>query len=1405
MARFRISFSIILSVGTCVVLATLVFAYLGYSGARQSLEVQVRNHLEAVADAKLHQFATLAQQSRERLSLISSLHDLRALVARAEERTLSAEEVSQLTKMLVDASLSVPEFEELMVLTLEGEELANSHPHSQSRNYRSHRSFISGLSSFFVGGFELDDDHLSGFSSAPLVYQGKLVGVLLVHERSDRLMDVAQDRHHLGQTGEIVLASYDDTGTPIYLTPLRNRTEVVMQALTAIDPNDPVLRGLAGEALTLPNTLNARGSPSISVIRHLPDTGWGLRVSVEQEEAFLPLREFIDYGAKVAVTLIVAVLLLLWFISRRISAPIERVAKAAAAIEQGDYDSEVPLRGSREVQEMASSFNRMVQSLKSYRAELVEKSQLLESLVATRTEELRSAQASEQRISALLKASPDAIMVVDRSGKITLANDQCAVLTGFANAELLDGAVERLIPFAARSEHRNWVERYFQHPAIRQMGKNLNIQVMRKNGSVFPAYISLSPLNIDEQTLVLVTMRDITDEVVAERALRESEHRLNLALSAANDGLWDWDLITEKVYFSPRWFGMLGYGEKEFPGVLETFTYLMHADDLPRAMAAMENAFDSPNAEPYQCEFRMRTKQGGYCWILSRGSVTERDEAGKPLRMVGTHSDISARKEFEMALIESERRLATLFASLPGIAYRCKNDPDWTMEYLSPAFTKILGFPVADFLGEHQRSFNSIVHQDDQAHVWQLVQQALEKRERFQVEYRIVTSQGEVRWVLEQGEGVFDEQTGELLAIEGFIIDDTERKEAKDQLTHMNEELEDRVRSRTAELRRTNEALIDATREADRANKAKSVFLANMSHEIRTPMNAILGLSQLLLNSSLSDKQRSDLNKIKNASDALLSILNDILDVSKIEAGRLELEQTQFRLTDVIKQLTDVVSMRLQEKGLNFELEIDERLDMALIGDPLRLSQVLINLVNNAIKFTPQGSIRLQVALLKQEGGRVELQFEVVDTGIGISPDKQALLFKPFTQADSSTTRMYGGTGLGLTICRSLVDMMGGGIEVESQAGQGTTMRFTARFEVTDITELEQLEEPHYSAEQLQQILSGRQLLLAEDNPINQQVASEMLEQMGAHVTIANNGRQAVELAHCQRFELVLMDLQMPELDGLQATEKLRLLPGYERTPIIAMTANAMSGDREMCLAAGMNDHLPKPVRQEDLYQMVAYWLQGASTQMAPARRPTSNDNQADNDFDFSFGLQQFLNNPRRYRDALVLFEQQFQGVGQQIVTLWSQQRADAVRQAHSLKGVSGNLGLMQLAKLARELEHQLDEGQPASAEQLETLERAIAEGLEQARAYLAQHPELEETEHASLLSDPTELRAFYLELAAAIESQDFIDEAMTQQLRSMDTDDEQRELNRKLAIEIERFDYEEAEQTLQSLLSRLS
>jgi PAS domain S-box-containing protein len=558
---------------------------------------------------------------------------------------------------------------------------------------------------------------------------------------------------------------------------------------------------------------------------------------------------------------------------------------------------------------------------------------------------------------------------------------------------------------------------------------------------------------------------------------------------------------------------------------------------------------------------------------LATGARTQPIDEGRieELRLLA-----SAFNEMARELVERRERLelATAAANL-GVW-------DWDVRgnrlLWDEAMYRHYGITAAAFEGTYA-AWLAIVLEEDRAAADEAVQACLRGERDFDCEFRVRWSDGSVHVLKGMGRLIGDPD-GTPRRLVGVNIDITERKRAEAELLQHRDHLEKLVAERTI-------ALSVALRQAEAATQSKSAFLANMSHEIRTPMNAIVGMTDLALRGELSQQQRQYLGTARSSADSLLVIINDILDFSKIEAGKLELAPRDFALAEVLEKVTALIAIKAAEKSLPLRVELDGDVPARLYGDPLRLEQVLSNLCSNAVKFSDAGEVVIRVALARPVADEVVVAFAVADHGIGMTKEQIAGLFRPFGQVDPSPTRRYGGTGLGLAICRQLVGLMGGEIGVDSIPGAGSSFHFTATFGLPDGTVPAAPPPPPRPT-----ALAGKRILLVEDNEINQLVALALLRDVaGLEVTLAHNGQEAIERARSGAFDAVLMDVQMPGMDGNQATALIRKNAALAKLPIIAMTAHAMAGDRERSLAAGMNDYVTKPFELEQLLAVLGRWI----------------------------------------------------------------------------------------------------------------------------------------------------------------------------------------------------------------------
>jgi two-component system, sensor histidine kinase and response regulator len=652
-----------------------------------------------------------------------------------------------------------------------------------------------------------------------------------------------------------------------------------------------------------------------------------------------------------------------------------------------------------------------------------------------------------------------------------------------------------------------------------------------------------------------------------DEALRHSAEQFRGAFDFAAVGMALVDLDGRFLKVNRALCEAVGYPEEELLAL--TFQDITHPEDLEDDLKLARQLVDG-EIDSYQIEKRYIHRDGRTVWILLVGSLV-RDPAGRPVNFIAQVRDVTARKLAEQALRESEARYRMLIDTA--------NEGVWTIDaegrtdYVNRRMADLLGYepeemagrPLFDFMDESGRRDAELY----------------EARRRSGIrevhEFRFQRRDGGELWALLATTPIPAADGGYSGAL-AMVTDITDRKRAE-------------------------ASLLRAKIVAEQTTRAKTEFLANMSHEIRTPMNGIIGMTELLLDTGLMQEQREYLDMVLSSAESLLHIIDDILDVTRVEAGKLELDSQPFRIEESLSQPLRILGVRAAQKGLRYTFRVLPGVPAEAIGDAGRIQQVLVNLVGNAIKFTDAGGVAVEVARAGGTDDEMELHFTVRDTGIGIPVERRSDIFEPFAQGDPSTTRRFGGTGLGLAISARLVELMGGRIWLDSEPGQGTTVHFTARLgAVTDAPQRaptaaagrrEPAGGPAAEAAALQPspepASGGLRILLAEDNPVNERLAVALLARRGHDVTVAGTGRQALEALERESFDLVLMDVQMPEMGGLEAVARIRKREARTQThlPVIALTAHAMPGDRERCLAAGMDGYLAKPLRPAALYAAI--------------------------------------------------------------------------------------------------------------------------------------------------------------------------------------------------------------------------
>lgn len=640
---------------------------------------------------------------------------------------------------------------------------------------------------------------------------------------------------------------------------------------------------------------------------------------------------------------------------------------------------------------------------------------------------------------------------------------------------------------------------------------------------------------------------DITEIKEEQIEMKRLKEQFELAVAGTNDGIWDWDLKTNELYLSKRWKAMLGYEDHELENYLATFMKLIYKDDVPEINDYFQSYLQNKISH-YSKEFRMVHKDGTIKWILAKGEAL-RDEKGIPYRMAGSHSDITQRKEMEAVLKENQIRLElAMNAGEHGFW-------DWNLmdnqTYFSPTYYTMLGYEDEE-LPMNLEAFMKLIHPEDGQNIMPIIQKSITDGKSHEEEFRLKCKDGSYKWILGKGKTYFDEETKKPNRAVGVHIDMTKQKEAVEEL---------KIAKELAEV----------------ASKTKSEFLANMSHEIRTPMNSVIGFSELLLDTDLNKIQKQYADTILTSGKGLLGIINDILDFSKIEAGKLELEIIWTDIIDLIEQAADLIKYSASKKGIELLINIDSKIPRFIMVDPVRVRQILANLLSNALKFTEKGEIELKASLISMNDNRGHIRFSVRDTGIGISETQREKLFKAFSQADSSTTRKFGGTGLGLVISDQLAQKMGVKLEVESVQSQGSEFYFTIE---TELKEGEKLKESGIS--------NIRRCLVIDDSENNRTIMEHLLTKWDIECVTCDNGFESLKIIEKSKaFDVIVCDYHMPYIDGIETVkmirEKLKLTP--EKQPIILLHSSSDDAELQIkCKELGIYFRLTKPVKQDELF-----------------------------------------------------------------------------------------------------------------------------------------------------------------------------------------------------------------------------
>jgi PAS domain S-box-containing protein len=995
---------------------------------------------------------------------------------------------------------------------------------------------------------------------------------------------------------------------------------------------------------------------------------------------------------------------------------------------------------------------------------------------------------NSERLKVLSRIAEDnmnAVIISDREGKVVWANKSFSEMTGYSPIEYLGRKPGHLLQGKDTSHE---TAQYLKYQLANATSFNAEILNYTKAGKEYWVRVQGQPIFDEENNLTgfFAIEENITREKEIQKQLLESERKLGLALEKIGDNVWENNLLTGKTQFSGV-SELLGTKLNASENYCQFWRSHIHQEDLS-LFDEYERKICQGEIDSNRLEYRVLSSDGRIHWILDRGLVIEKDSLGKPLKIIGTHTDITKTKEVEIELENRVSQFKSLSENIPAVIYEYvfKADGSECIQYVSPSMQSVFGIPAKDFLEDTAK----YLHPDDLKKITEANQRSRQTLEPFTIEARLIIPGKGITWHTASSSFARKTSEGDLI-FTGIMLNTTDRKNAELAL-QVNEEryrniisnmnlglLEVDVNDRIlfgnesfcrltgysfeemqgkkaadillkednrnlihekSKLRRNGfsdayeillhtkkgdakwvivsgapryndkgeyigsigihvditeqknleELLIKAKEEALNLAKTKELFLANMSHEIRTPLNAIIGMVRELNLTALNPNQKLLVDHADASSSHLLSLVNNILDLSKINSGNFELDRTSFHLCDVFREVRSITHQLAINKLIEISFDVIDS-NHHYFGDPARLRQVLINVISNSIKFTEKGSVKISCTAGEILEKNHEIQITIADTGIGMDSSFIHSIFEKFSQENNSIQRKYGGTGLGMAITKQIVEMMNGHVEVTSEKGKGTIFKIGLILEIDEnpVTTIEHGTD--YRA-----ILANRSILLVEDNEMNQFVAKNLLERYGLTIAIASNGQLALNELKKNAFDLILMDLQMPVMDGLEATKRIRKL-GYQ-TPILALTANAFKDEIDRSVEAGMNDFVSKPFDEHILLKKMCHLLEPGKNKLEEINPINEPENEMAVEIDETFLNSISGGNPDFTKQMYQIFLQQSSSfIKESHLQATNKQWVQLKHLAHQFKPQGAYLGVNLLTKVVGEVEKECQSNQDES------------------------------------------------------------------------------------------------------------